>query len=67
MVLEVAPLAPLAAYDARLVPDHDVEMVQEVLLHVDPVQAYLEVLGCCSIVPVLGLLELLRAPPELMV
>ena len=44
MVLEVAPLAPLAAYDGNLVLDHDVFVVQEVLLQLDPVQAYLEVL-----------------------
>ena len=66
MVLEAAPLALLAAYDARLVHDHDVLVVPEVLLHVDPVQAFPEVLGCFSILPVLGLLDLLRAAPALM-
>ena len=66
MVLEAAPLALLAALDARLVHDHDVVVVQEVLLHVDPVQAFPGFLGCCSILPVLGLLDLLRAATALM-
>ena len=40
--------------------------VQQVLLVDDPSQAVPEVLGCCRIGPVLGLLDLLRAAEVLM-
>ena len=67
MFVEAAPCAALAVYEARLVPDHDVIVVQELLLRADPLQACLEFLGCSSIVRLLGLPDLLLTPPALMV
>ena len=70
MFVEAAPFAALAVYEARLVPDHDVIVVQELLLRADPLQAcleFLEFLGCSSIVRLLGLPDLLLTPLALMV
>ena len=57
---------PNAAHPARRVPDHEVVVVQQVLLVDDPSEADPECLAFCQIAPLLGIIDLLRAAAVLM-